>query len=660
MVPFSAIPVVSCGDVGCRGHLQQAWAQFSIQALPNTLQAASPVVAPVKWQEYLWDPARLHAWLQSEQQIPTQACSTDRQSNKEGQAQLLPATAPQHSVPQHLQQLLLTLLQQATDTGVPSQELIWTPHRLSKFLGPGLTAQLQHYSHSTCKQGFDVAQQPLASSAPCLGSKQLPSVVQLLPLVSSVEASKARAQQGQANSSSSSDLSGSSLACVPDQATPQPSSSSGQLTTCWAPTPAANADEVTSPRVQRQQAHCGTHNHHVGSGQQPELQQHLQQAIRHQQQQGVAAQHSVQQQTVPYGVEPLQPPPQQPPRQQPTKLQQQQHQQQTAQPQAQLQALLQQQAAQRQEQQQRLAQPQMVQPHRLIPAQQVVQPQPQLLPLLRQLQQLHQAAAAMNQTNKQLPAAAVCAQAVNKPSRMPCKEALPGDYPVVEDNTAWSAAALTTAAASAALALGLPSASRMLGGPADTVSGNADDSSSSIAVSSDANAQQKSAQAPKFGVLMLVHEKGVAASEVWEAWEGAHRGKAVLRVHLKEGVSTSGLPGEAWVSSRQLPTRICSKWGCISLTAAVLQASADMLQQHPQLQHVALVSGQDVPVSAVPRDLRPGLSLFGRFQFGQAFDDAARQVASEVLQQRLGMSRQESKAWGDALVFHHTWMVLDR
>lgn len=642
----------------------QAWAQqFSIQALPNPLQAASPVVAPVKWQEYLWDPARLHAWLQSEQQVLTEACSTDRQSNKEGQAQLLAATTPQHAVPQHLQQLLLTLLQQAADTGVPSQELIWTPHRLSEFLGPGLKAQLQHRSHSTCKRGVYVAEQTLALPTPCLGSKQLPSVVQLLPLVSSVEASKARAHPGQAGSSSSSDLSGSSLACVPEQATPQPSSSSGQLTTCWAPTPAAaNADEVTSPRVQRQQAQCSRHNHPV-SDQQPELQQqHVQQALHHQQQQGVAAQHSLQQQTPRCGVEAvvcqqqdhsaqhleaLQAPTQQ----QPTTLQ---HQQQLAQLRPQPQALLQQQAVQ----QQQLAWPKIVQPQQLSPAQQVVQPQPQLLPLLRQLQQLHQAAAAIGQAKQQLPVAAASAQAVNKPSGMPRKEALPGDYRVVEDNAAWSASALTRAAASAASALGLPSTSS----PADTVSGigNADDSSSSVTASADASAQQKTAQAPKFGVLMLVHEKGVTSSEVWEAWEGAHRGKAVVRVHLKEGVSTAGLPGEAWVSSRQLPTRICSKWGCISLTAAILQAAADMLQQHPQLQHVALVSGQDVPVSAVPRDLRPGLSLFGRFQFGQAFDFAARQVASEVLQQRLGMSRQESKAWGDALVFHHTWMVLDR
>jgi hypothetical protein len=178
----------------------------------------------------------------------------------------------------------------------------------------------------------------------------------------------------------------------------------------------------------------------------------------------------------------------------------------------------------------------------------------------------------------------------------------------------------------------------------------------------DASAQQqpKPSQAPRFGVLVLAHEKGVTAAEVWEAWEAQHGGKAVVRVHLKQGVSTAGVPGEAFVCSRLLPSRIHTQWGCISLTTAILQAAADMLQQHPQLQHIAVCSGQDVPVAALPRDLRSGLSLFGRFQFGQAFDEAARQVAADVLQAQLQMGQSEARAWADALVFHHTWMVLDR
>jgi hypothetical protein len=159
---------------------------------------------------------------------------------------------------------------------------------------------------------------------------------------------------------------------------------------------------------------------------------------------------------------------------------------------------------------------------------------------------------------------------------------------------------------------------------------------------------------------MLVHEAGVAAPDVWQAWEGLQAGKVVVRVHLKAGVSLAGLQGQAWVSSRQLPSRVASQWGCISLTAALLTAAAELVQQHPQLQHLAVVSGQDVPLALLPADLRPGLSLFGRFQFGRAFDQAARAEAAHLLQQQQGMGRAEAAAWGQALCFHHTWLVLDR
>lgn len=477
--------------------------------------------------------------------------------------------------PQQLQQLLLQLM---------PQELVWTPHRLSEFLASG-------------------APSPASSAA----LQHLPSVVQLLPLVSSVVASKARAEQQGVGSNSSSDTCGNPrAACLPEQDTSQPSSSSGQLTVCWLGStqrqPGA-ADELTSPRAhpQPQQGQHTTLTGGHSSNKQSHNTQQLQQQHWWLPQQGVPPQAlpTVHLQHLPGVV---------------------------------WQAARQQHVRQGQGEQ-----------------------------LWQQPQSLYLDSTAMPWVQRQLPHAAAVATAQAAAgmasSGLPLKQASQGDYPVVEQNPAWSAAALTSAAAAAATSLGLLPASS----PADGSSGHGDDGSS-MQVSDAARSQEqaKAAQAPVFGVLMLVHEKGVTCSEAWDAWEGAHSGKAVVRVHLKGGVNTAGLSGDAWVSSRQLPSRICSKWGCISLTAAILQAAVDMLQQHPQLQHVALVSGQDVPVSAVPRDLRPGLSLFGRFQFGRVFDDAARQVACEVLQQQLGMSRAQGRAWGDALVFHHTWMVLDR
>jgi hypothetical protein len=293
-------------------------------------------------------------------------------------------------------------------------------------------------------------------------------------------------------------------------------------------------------------------------------------------------------------------------------------------------------------------------------------PQQQAQLLLQQLQLLQAHAQAVQQGQSQLLGAAAAGspagtiqETAGRPG-MPRKEALPGDYQVVEDNAAWDPAVFNSSAAAAAASLGLLHAHSSGGPSAGTRSASDTVGPSTSGDNCHLRSSNSGVHAPRFGVLMLVHEKGVTAADVWEAWEGAHGGKVVVRLHLKAGVSIEGLPGEAWVSSRQLPCRIASKWGCISLAAAILVAAADMLQQHPQLQHVALVSGQDLPVATVPRDLRPGLSLFGRFQFGRVFDDAARQVTAEVLQQQLGMSMLESKAWGDALVFHHTWMVLDR
>jgi hypothetical protein len=153
---------------------------------------------------------------------------------------------------------------------------------------------------------------------------------------------------------------------------------------------------------------------------------------------------------------------------------------------------------------------------------------------------------------------------------------------------------------------------------------------------------------------------GVTAAEAWQAWEQLHGGKMVILVHLKQGVSLAGLPGGDWIRGKLLPTRIKSEWGDASLTQAILQGAAEALQQYPGLQHIVVASGQDVPVSRVPPDLRPGLSLFGRFRFGPAYDAAATQVAADLLQQQLGWSQQEAQAWGDALTFHHTWAVFDR
>eukprot|EP00775_Hariotina_reticulata_P002308 gene2308-2616_t len=155
--------------------------------------------------------------------------------------------------------------------------------------------------------------------------------------------------------------------------------------------------------------------------------------------------------------------------------------------------------------------------------------------------------------------------------------------------------------------------------------------------------------------------KGVPSAALWEQWEVAHGGKVVVLVHLKQSVKLSKmLPGGDWICQRLLSTRVESQWGDVSLTAAIMTAASDMLRSCPALQHLALASGQDVPVAALQLPLPPGVSLFGRFQFGAVYDAAASRVAAAQLQHELDMGAAEAAAWGEALTFHHTWMVLSR
>jgi hypothetical protein len=222
-------------------------------------------------------------------------------------------------------------------------------------------------------------------------------------------------------------------------------------------------------------------------------------------------------------------------------------------------------------------------------------------------------------------------------AQLPAKAALPGDYKRVEHNRHWNACSYDAAAAAGAAAIS---------GRAAAVQG--------------LPLPQHAATA-ELGVLMLSHGKGAPGAALWEQWEAAHGGKVVVLVHLKQSVKLSKvLPGGEWISQRLLRTRVDSQWGDVSLTAAIMTAAADMLSCCPSLRHLAVVSGQDVPVAAVQLPLPAGVSLFGRFQFGAVYDAAASQVAAALLQHELDMEAAEAAAWGDALTFHHTWMVLSR
>lgn len=50
---------------------------------------------------------------------------------------------------------------------------------------------------------------------------------------------------------------------------------------------------------------------------------------------------------------------------------------------------------------------------------------------------------------------------------------------------------------------------------------------------------------------------------------------------------------------------------------AILESCCELLQLCPRLQHIAVVSGADIPVSLIPRGHLPlGCTLYGDFRWG--------------------------------------------
>jgi hypothetical protein len=284
-----------------------------------------------------------------------------------------------------------------------------------------------------------------------------------------------------------------------------------------------------------------------------------------------------------------------------------------------------------------------------------------------------------------------CSDQLDADQALPAKDAQPGDYLKVEPNSRWDPVAFEAAAGAAQLGVPVavlahqPVVQRSSGqaqqqqqqqqaedasDKATSRSGSVEEaaaaksarSEESVAAAAGEGRLPAAAATAELGVLMLAHDKGVTHAAAWQAWEEAHDGRAVVLVHLKAGVTLAATAaGSEWLASgRQLHKRVASQWGDISLTQAVLDSAAEMLQRCPRLQHIAVVSGQDVPVAALQLPLPQGASVIGCFQFGREYDAAARRVAAAVLQQQLGMAGAEAEAWGDSLTFHHTWLVFNR
>ncbi|KAF6259584.1 hypothetical protein COO60DRAFT_995842 [Scenedesmus sp. NREL 46B-D3] len=167
----------------------------------------------------------------------------------------------------------------------------------------------------------------------------------------------------------------------------------------------------------------------------------------------------------------------------------------------------------------------------------------------------------------------------------------------------------------------------------------------------------------RFAMLMMLHGAGWPNHELWEQWQQQHEpGEVTMMVHLKAGVDAASVKtGGESIAARKLATSVEASWGDISLVEAQLDSMAELLRRCPNVTHIGLASGHDIPVQVLrPGLLMPGVSMFGAYQFPDVETRTLKVAALDLLVDDLEMDMAEAQRWAQALNFHHQWMVLAR
>jgi hypothetical protein len=69
---------------------------------------------------------------------------------------------------------------------------------------------------------------------------------------------------------------------------------------------------------------------------------------------------------------------------------------------------------------------------------------------------------------------------------------------------------------------------------------------------------------------------------------------------LQHGVNLApGLPGREAIARCRLKASVDAGWGSITLVQATLEGMAEVLRRCPNVQHIALASGHDIPVRMI-------------------------------------------------------------
>lgn len=82
-------------------------------------------------------------------------------------------------------------------------------------------------------------------------------------------------------------------------------------------------------------------------------------------------------------------------------------------------------------------------------------------------------------------------------------------------------------------------------------------------------------------------------------------------------VLQEGAPGLTAIKGHQLLTSVRAEWGQMSLVEAHIQACAEVMVRCPMVQHIAVMSGEDVPLRTIRYARRPLNNYLTQLQTNQ-------------------------------------------
>jgi hypothetical protein len=159
--------------------------------------------------------------------------------------------------------------------------------------------------------------------------------------------------------------------------------------------------------------------------------------------------------------------------------------------------------------------------------------------------------------------------------------------------------------------------------------------------------------------LMLVHDQGVSHPEIWEQYlSRPESARTALRVHVDLKVTRDQLASfPQFVADHMLTTRVRVDWGNANMVDATIQSMEEVLRVFPDVKHIVLCSGYDVPLRFAADFLQRHTGKTVYFSMHSPGDTAniVRATIAGTPSLTLGQ-----RAILDKLVFHHQWLTVSK